>query len=39
MFWQVVVGAITDIIILAALGAWALSLIRKAIKGEEVTFE
>lgn len=36
MFWQAAFAVIVDIIILLALGAWALSLVKKAIKGEEV---
>ncbi|MBN1188952.1 MAG: cytosine permease [Dehalococcoidales bacterium] len=35
-FWQVLIGGIIDVVMLIALGAWALSLVRKAIKGEEV---
>ena len=36
MFWQAIFGVMLDIIILVALGAWALSLVNKALKGEEV---
>lgn len=36
MFWQGLVAVVIDVIILAAMGAWALSLVKKALKGEEV---
>ena len=36
MLWQALIGGAIDLIILVALGAWALSLVRKALKGEEV---
>lgn len=36
MFWQAIFGVMLDLIILVALGAWALSLVNKALKGEEV---
>jgi hypothetical protein len=35
-FWQALVGGVIDIVIMIALGAWALSLVKKALKGEEV---
>ena len=35
-FWAALVGGVIDIVIMVALGAWALSLVKKAIKGEEV---
>ena len=38
MFWQSAFSAIIGIAITIALGAWALSLVRKAFKGEEVEF-
>ena len=38
MFWQAFIAGVIDILILMALGAWALSLVRKVIKGEEVEF-
>lgn len=38
MFWQSVFTGLVGIAILVAMGAWALSLVRKAIKGEEVEF-
>jgi len=38
MFWQALIAGLMDILILMALGAWALSLVRKVIKGEEVEF-
>jgi len=36
MFWQGLVAGVIDIVIMVALGAWALSLVKKAFKGEEV---
>ena len=38
MFWQGLFTGLIGIAILVAMGAWALSLVRKAIKGEEVEF-
>jgi len=38
MFWQAAFSGLISIAILVAVGAWALSLVRKAIKGEEVEF-
>jgi hypothetical protein len=35
-FWQAMIAGIIDLIILVALGAWAFSLVKKALKGEEV---
>ena len=35
-FWQAIVAGVIDIVIMIALGAWALSLVKKALKGEEV---
>ena len=35
-FWQALVAGVIDIVIMIALGAWALSLVKKALKGEEV---
>ena len=37
-FWQAVFSGLINIAILIAVGAWALSLVRKAAKGEEVEF-
>jgi len=37
-FWQAVFSGLVNIAILIAVGAWALSLARKAVKGEEVEF-
>jgi len=34
--WQAIVAGVIDIVIMVALGAWALSLVKKALKGEEV---
>ncbi|MBI2849774.1 MAG: cytosine permease [Chloroflexi bacterium] len=36
LFWQGLVAGAIDIAIMVALGAWALSLAKKALKGEEV---
>jgi len=36
MFWQGLVAGVIDIVIMVALGAWALSLVKKAFRGEEV---
>ena len=36
MFWQGMVAGVIDIVIMVALAAWALSLVKKAFKGEEV---
>ena len=33
---QAIVAGVIDIAIMVAIGAWALSLVKKAIKGEEV---
>jgi len=38
LFWQSAMSAIVGVAIAIALGAWALSLVRKAFKGEEVEF-
>lgn len=38
MFWQSVFTGLVGMAILVAMGAWALSLVRKAVKGEEVEF-
>jgi len=35
-FWQALVAGVIDIVIMVALGAWALSLVKKAFRGEEV---
>jgi len=37
-FWQAVFSGLINIAMLIAVGAWALSLVRKAAKGEEVEF-
>ena len=37
-FWQAVVSGLINIAMLIAVGAWVLSLVRKAVKGEEVEF-
>jgi hypothetical protein len=36
LFWQGLVAGAIDVAMMVALGAWALSLAKKAIKGEEV---
>jgi hypothetical protein len=38
MFWQSIFTGLISIAILVAMGAWALSLVRRAVKGEEVEF-
>ena len=35
-FWQAIVAGVIDIAIMVAIGAWALSLVKKAFRGEEV---
>lgn len=35
-FWQTLIAGVVDLIIIAALAAWAFSLVKKAIKGEEI---
>jgi len=35
-FWQALVAGVIDIVIMIALGAWALSLVKKAFRGEDV---
>ena len=37
-FWQAAFSGLVGIAMLIAVGAWAFSLVRKAIKGEEVEF-
>ncbi len=37
-FWQALVAGVIDIVILVAMGAWALSIVKKALKGEEVKY-
>ena len=36
--WQGIFTVLMGIVILVAMGAWALSLVKKAFKGEEVKF-
>ena len=38
MQWQGLLGTLMGVAILVAMGAWALSLVKKAIKGEEVKY-
>ena len=37
-FWQAAFSSLVGIAMLVAVGAWAFSLVRKAVKGEEVEF-
>ena len=37
-FWQAALSGLIGIAMLVAVGAWAFSLVRKAVKGEEVEF-
>jgi len=36
MFWQALIAGAIDLIIMVALGAWAFSLVKKSLRGEEV---
>lgn len=36
--WQGAVGTLMGVVILVAMVAWAFSLVRKALKGEEVKY-
>ena len=36
MFWQALMAGAIDLIILVAMGAWAFSLVKKSLRGEEV---
>ena len=36
--WQGVLGTLMGVTVLIAMAAWAFSLVRKAIKGEEVKY-
>ncbi|MEL7562581.1 cytosine permease [Dehalogenimonas sp. 4OHTPN] len=38
MFWQAAFSAVIGVAMMIALGAWALSTVRKALKGEDVEF-
>ncbi|APV45044.1 hypothetical protein Dform_01725 [Dehalogenimonas formicexedens] len=38
MFWQSAFSAIIGVAMMIALGTWALSTVRKALKGEDVEF-
>ena len=38
LFWQAVMGAMVNLIILGALAAWALSIAKRAWKGEVIEF-
>ncbi len=37
-FWQAAFSGIVSMAMLVAVGAWAFSLVRKAVKGEEVEY-
>ena len=37
-FWQAAFSGLVGMAMLVAVGAWAFSLVRKAVKGEEVKF-
>ena len=37
-FWQAAFSGLVGIAMLVAVGAWTFSLVRKAVKGEEVEF-
>ena len=36
LWWQAVFAVMLDLVILVALGAWALSFVRDLVRGEEV---
>ncbi len=36
--WQGVIGTLMGVAVLVAMGAWAFSLVKKALKGEEVKY-
>jgi hypothetical protein len=36
--WQGILGTLMGVAVLVAVGAWALSVARKALKGEDVEF-
>lgn len=38
MQWQGILGALMGVAMLVAMGAWAFSVVKKAVKGEEVKF-
>jgi hypothetical protein len=38
MFFQEIMAAMVGLVMLVALGAWAFSQVRKAVKGEEVKY-
>jgi hypothetical protein len=38
LFWTAVLEGLIGVTVLAAMAAWAFSLVRKAFKGEEVEF-
>jgi hypothetical protein len=37
-FWQSAISGIVGIAMIIAVGAWAFSIVKKAVKGEEVEF-
>ena len=36
MFWAALIAGVIDLVMLVALGAWAFSLVKKSLRGEEV---
>ena len=38
MQWQGILGTLMGVVMLVAMGAWAFSLVKKSLKGEEVKF-
>ena len=36
MFWAALIGGVIDLVMLVALAAWAFSLVKKSVKGEEI---
>ncbi|MDO8687582.1 MAG: cytosine permease [Dehalococcoidales bacterium] len=38
MQWQGITGTLMGVVMLVAMGAWAFSVVKKAVKGEEVKF-
>ena len=38
MQWQGIMGTLMGVAMLVAMGAWAFSVVKKAVKGEEVKF-
>ena len=38
MQWQGILGTLMGVVMLVAMGAWAFSLVKKSLKGEEVKY-